>query len=57
MTEDKKWGIRQIGLRQWSVQKRTDPTDPWDWEIIGYTETAALAIAAIYKRLPYERAS
>ena len=52
-TDDGLWGIRQIGLKMWAVQMREDATDPYGWEIIGYTETGETALALLHKTLLY----
>jgi hypothetical protein len=53
-TEDKKWGIRQIGLKLWSVAKRDDPTDPYGWDIIAYVDTKEMAMSLLFRSLPCE---
>lgn len=51
-TEDKRWGYRQIGPRFWQVQGRDDPTDPLGWEIVGFRDTEAEAVALLHQSLP-----
>lgn len=54
LTEDKLWGILQLGPKYWQVQARTDPNDCWDWEIIGFAETLSDAMTILHNSLPEE---
>lgn len=48
-TEDGCWSIRRVNNYSWAIQHRTDPEDPWDWQIVCYERTRVNAITRLQK--------
>lgn len=54
-TMDGKYGLRHTPAgRNWAVQTRENPDDPWDWKIYGYASSFEEGLALITRLIKAE---